>query len=95
MHLQAMKRHVRVYLEAAGLREGDYVECESCGAEAVDVHHIENRGMGGSKTKDTPENLMALCRTCHDMAHRYPAKMKPMLKRQHEITVSSWRLRGK
>jgi predicted HNH restriction endonuclease len=25
--------------------------------------------MGGSKTKDYIENLIALCRNCHDMAH--------------------------
>ena len=31
----------------------------------MDIHHIESRGMGGSKTKDDPNNLMALCRACH------------------------------
>jgi len=29
------------------------------------LHHIEARGMGGTKTKDTIENLMALCRGHH------------------------------
>jgi 5-methylcytosine-specific restriction endonuclease McrA len=36
-----------------------------CGAQAVDVHHIEARGMGGNKEADVIENLMGLCRKCH------------------------------
>ena len=48
-----------------GYDETDWIPCEVCGAKAVDIHHIEARGMGGSKTKDVIENLMALCRSCH------------------------------
>jgi 5-methylcytosine-specific restriction endonuclease McrA len=46
----------------------DFVPCEICGNRAVDVHHIENRGMGGDPTagKDVIENLMGLCRGCHN-----------------------------
>lgn len=44
---------------------GDWIGCEVCGSTAVDIHHIHARGMGGSKTRDTIENLMALCRKCH------------------------------
>ena len=43
----------------------DFIPCELCGAKGVDIHHIDCRGMGGSKEKDTIENLMALCRKCH------------------------------
>ncbi len=39
--------------------------CESCGAKAVDIHHIEARGMGGNKEADKIGNLMALCREHH------------------------------
>lgn len=39
--------------------------CEVCSKKAVDIHHIDAKGMGGSKTKDTIENLMAVCRSCH------------------------------
>ena len=42
------------------------VLCEICGSPAIDIHHIEARGMGGSKTKDVIENLMALCREHHE-----------------------------
>jgi 5-methylcytosine-specific restriction endonuclease McrA len=31
----------------------------------VDIHHIEARGLGGSKEADNIENLMALCREDH------------------------------
>ena len=70
-----MKNHTRIYLEHFGfIKKGDKplspddIEmpcCEVCGAPAQDIHHIDARGRGGSKTKDTIENLRAVCRTCH------------------------------
>lgn len=39
--------------------------CELCDAQLTDIHHIEARGMGGTKKVDTIENLMGLCRSCH------------------------------
>lgn len=60
-----MKKHTKIYLEAMGFSTTDWIPCEVCGATAVDIHHIDSRGMGGSKTVDTIDNLMALCRTCH------------------------------
>ena len=60
-----------------------YIPCEVCDSKAVDIHHIEARGMGGSKEADTIENLMALCRNCHiiygDVKHH-----KEWLKHIHE-----------
>ena len=36
--------------------------CYHCGqTEDLTVHHRKNRGMGGSKLLDTPDNLMAVC----------------------------------
>jgi hypothetical protein len=49
-----------------GYDESDFLPCEVCLSKAVDIHHIDSRGMGGSKTKDFIENLMGLCRKCHD-----------------------------
>jgi hypothetical protein len=43
----------------------DFIPCEVCGNKAVDIHHLECRGMGGSKDKDNIENLQAVCRNCH------------------------------
>jgi 5-methylcytosine-specific restriction endonuclease McrA len=62
-----MKKHVKLYLDSMGFDAEWAVPCECCGAwRACDIHHIDARGMGGSKTKDTIENLMAVCRKCHD-----------------------------
>lgn len=58
-----MRKHTKVYVDHFGW--SDFYPCEVCGARAVDIHHIHPRGMGGSKTKDVIENLMALCRSCH------------------------------
>ena len=60
-----MKNHTKVYLKEMGFGTTDWIPCEVCRATAVDIHHIESRGMGGSKTADTIDNLMALCRECH------------------------------
>lgn len=65
-----MKQHVKVYMYALGYRVCDTIPCEVCGLVAVDIHHIEPKGMGGSKKRDYIENLIALCRSCHDKAHR-------------------------
>jgi 5-methylcytosine-specific restriction endonuclease McrA len=48
-----------------GYKKTDFIPCEVCGSQAVDIHHINARGMGGSKTADVIENLMGLCRKCH------------------------------
>lgn len=58
-----------------GYDASDFIPCELCGAKAVDLHHIECRGMGGSKDKDNPANLMALCREDHE---RYGDKVQYM-----------------
>ncbi len=60
-----MKKHTKVYLTHFGYGDDSYIPCEVCGERAVDIHHIHRRGMGGSKDKDTIENLMGLCRSCH------------------------------
>jgi len=57
------------YLKHFGYGEGDFVRCEYCPKGAVDIHHIEKRGMGGKKANiDRIENLIALCRYDHDRA---------------------------
>lgn len=61
-----MQKHTKVYFEYFGYGVDSFIACEVCGAKAVDIHHIVRRGMGGSKTKDEIQNLMALCRKCHD-----------------------------
>jgi len=63
-----MKKHTKIYTSFFGYISPSEIPCEICTAPAVDIHHIEPRGMGGSKLKDFIENLMGLCRNCHDDA---------------------------
>lgn len=60
-----MKKHIKVYLDYFGYDTSDFIPCELCGQKAVDINHIFARGIGGSKTKDVIENLVACCRQCH------------------------------
>jgi 5-methylcytosine-specific restriction endonuclease McrA len=64
-----MKRHTRIYIKYFNIGQDDYAPCElGCGRRAVDIHHIDSRGSGGDPTgkKDVIENLMGLCRKCHE-----------------------------
>ena len=51
----------------------------------MDIHHIEPRGAGGSKAKDYIENLMSLCRSCHNRAEfvEQPILRKEELQDKH------------
>ncbi len=82
-----MKKHTKIYLKEMGYDPTDFIPCEVCGSKAVDIHHIEARGMGGSKTADTIENLMALCRICH-MKFGDIKIYKEMLQGKHEHHLS-------
>ncbi len=82
-----MKKHTKVYLKAMGYDTTDFIPCEICGAKAVDIHHIESRGMGGSKDADTIENLMAVCRQCHN-TYGDLKNYKEMLKEIHYLRIN-------
>lgn len=60
-----MKKYVKIYFSYFGYDQSDFIGCEVCGKQANDIHHINCRGMGGTKTNDKIENLQALCRECH------------------------------
>lgn len=77
-----MKKHTKIYLEYFKYDVSDFIPCEICGAKAVDIHHINARGMGGSKNKDVIENLMALCRL-HHFLHGDIKHQKNYLKEIH------------
>ena len=77
-----MKKYVETYLEYFSYSKSDWIGCEICNATAVDIHHIDARGMGGSKEKDNIENLMALCRICH-MKYGDKKKFIEILKNIH------------
>jgi 5-methylcytosine-specific restriction endonuclease McrA len=82
-----VKNHTKVYLKAMGYDTTDFIPCEICQAKAVDIHHIEARGMGGSKQADTIENLMAVCRQCHN-TYGDLKEYKEMLKEIHYLRIN-------
>jgi 5-methylcytosine-specific restriction endonuclease McrA len=81
-----MRKHTKVYLKAMGYDESDFIPCEICNAKSVDIHHIDARGMGGAKDKDTIENIMALCRSCH-VKYEGNKSDKEYLKQIHLIKI--------
>ena len=54
----------------------DAHRCQWCYGKSKDpilnVHHIESRKTGG----DSPENLLTLCETCHELIHRTQQEQK-------------------
>jgi hypothetical protein len=77
-----MQKHTQIYLQGMGYKTTDFIPCEVCGSQAVDCHHIEARGMGGSKDKDKIENIMALCRE-HHIQYGDKKQYKDFLKEIH------------
>ena len=86
-----MKKHTKIYLDYFNFDELDYIPCEVCLSPAVDIHHIDARGMGGSKTKDTIENLQAVCRGCH-LRYGDKKQHKELLKKIHAIYLEDNRM---
>jgi 5-methylcytosine-specific restriction endonuclease McrA len=71
------------YLNHFGYDISSFIPCEVCGKTAVDIHHIEARGIGGSKEADVIENLQALCRECH-IKYGDKKQYKDFLKEKHQ-----------
>jgi hypothetical protein len=84
-----MRKHTKIYMEYFGYGKEDFISCEICGKRAVDIHHINARGMGGSKDADTIDNLMAVDRECH---LKYGDKKEYMdfLKEKHQQFIDSY-----
>lgn len=70
-----MQKHTKIYMQHFNYGIDDFIPCEACGAKAVDVHHINGRGKG----KDNINNLMALCRKHHNLAHSEISKNEMQL----------------
>ena len=66
-----MKKHIEIYKSFWNpeLTISQTYQCCWCDSwEGGEIHHIEKRGMGGSKCQDRIENLVYLCRTHHQIA---------------------------
>lgn len=66
-----MRKYIKIYLDHFDLGEQSIITCEAClkqgrvDSGGFDIHHIHGRG----KDKDVIQNLMCLCRSCHEKAH--------------------------
>jgi len=62
-----MKKHTKIYYQALGYDQSDFVASELSGKPANDIHHIDCKGMGGNPKgdKDRIENLQAVTREEH------------------------------
>lgn len=73
--------YIQKYLKHHNIGEQDIVRCDVCGRLGSEIHHIKFKSaMGG----DEIENLILLCRLCHESAHFI---RKPYLKAEelHDI----------
>jgi hypothetical protein len=57
-----------------------------CTGKAIDICHIEPKGMGGNpnKEKDRIENLIAGCRNCHEDSE---GRFKELLKEKQRLLI--------
>ena len=79
-----MQKHIKEYLRYF---EENWI-CEVCmNARIVDIHHIKPRSSFWKKTKDVQdkiENLIGLCRECHEKAH---FTQKPYLRKEELFSI--------
>ena len=95
-----MKKHTKIYLEFFNIDYTDsppwwdWTKCENpnCDKGIQDIHHLEPRGMGGSKLKDYIDNLIGLCRGCHIEAEEHES-FNEYLKLVHIEIVNEIRTR--
>lgn len=67
-----MKKHLKIFDDfwLPELTIAQTFQCAVCNSwEGTDVHHLSAKQSGGSKCKDYIENLICLCRKCHDRCH--------------------------
>ena len=78
-----MKSYTKTYFKFFDYDESSYIPCELCGNRAVDIHHIFGRT--GDLLCDI-NNLIALCRECHNLAHAEKIT-EEQLKQKHETII--------
>ena len=74
-----MIKYKKTYKDYFEIGEQDKPLCEICKCLAVDIHHISAKKSGGSKNKDFIENLIGLCRECHNKAHAHKISVETLV----------------
>lgn len=85
-----MRKHTKVYTDFFGYGQDSWIPCEICGKTAVDIHHIDARGMGGRDSADEIENLMGVCRECH-LEYGDKKQHKEFLKDLHSKVIETFK----
>ena len=70
--MKTLKNYKKLFADFWGYHENDIPICWSCyKAQAVDIHHLTPKGMGGVKNNrlNRIDNLFPLCIDCHNKAH--------------------------
>lgn len=73
-----------------GYTIADFIPCEFCGQRAVDINHINARGIGGDpqSKKDVIENLMGTCRK-HHVEYGDKKDLKPRIIELHLLFMKT------
>ena len=84
--MKTLKNYKKLFADYWGYCESDTPLCWLCNMQvAVDIHHIENKKMGGvaGNRLNRIDNLFPLCRSCHNKVHKNKGineKLKLILK---------------
>ena len=68
-----MKDYKKLFSRYWSVSSDDALLCWYCNQSvAVDIHHIESKKMGGVQNNrlNRIDNLFAVCRKCHSLAHK-------------------------
>ena len=86
-----MKKYKQIYLDSLGYDETDFIPSEISGKQAIDIHHIECKGMGGNPKgdKDRIENLQAVTREEHLKYGDKKEHMRYLYTRHHTFLIDN------
>lgn len=84
-----MSRHLKIYDDYFDVSLFNPRRCELTGLSSpVEIHHIDARGMGGRKSMDNIDNLMALTKELHYLLGD-KKQWKDFLRDQHQIYMET------
>ncbi len=84
-----MQSYTKKYMDHFGFDISDYIPCElelhdlGCTGKSTEIHHIRGRGPDFT---DNVNNLIALCRSCHNVAHS-SAELTEMVQKVHNAYI--------